>query len=217
MSATDNVNHRIVWIDLEMTGLDVENDHIVEAACIVTDEDLNIIATFDSRVIGRLDENTPIDVDAMNEWCKTTFAKTGLTRQIQESTMTTRQCEEELLAFVKKHVKERKAPLGGNSVHADRAFLAKEMPEFHEFVHYRNIDVSTLKELAWRWCPPCVPPSLIGFFCDSNRLCRVARNAPKKKMRHRALDDIRESIDELRYYRLNMLAPCARPAHASGN
>lgn len=172
--------HPLVWVDLEMTGLDPEVDAIVEIAVIVTDgrlerveEGPDVVVAASEATLGRM---APVVAEM--------HAKSGLTEAIRASTVTVEEAERRVLDFVRGLVpKERTAPLAGNSVHSDRAFLRRHMPALEAYVHYRNVDVSTVKELARRWYPDAV------------------RDAPKKGGGHRALADIRESIDELRHYR----------------
>jgi len=172
-----NRNH-IVWVDLEMTGLE-PYQKIVEMAVIVTDYELNIVARGPDLVIFQ-----PEDIlMKMNPWCKKTFKKNGLTKRIRASKISTLECETKCLNFIKKHCEKNESPLAGNSIHVDRMFLAREMPRFLSYLHYRIIDVSTVKELAHRWNP------------------EVWFAAPQKKCTHRALDDIEESIKELKHYR----------------
>jgi len=167
----------IVWVDLEMTGLE-SYQKIVEMAVIITDYDLNIIARGPDLVIYQ-----PEDILLkMNPWCKTTFKMNGLTEKIRASKISTKECETKCLNFIKKYCEKGESPLAGNSIHVDRTFLGREMPEFLSYLHWRIIDVSTVKELAHRWNP------------------EVKCAAPAKKCLHRALDDIEESIKELRYY-----------------
>ncbi|KAJ1864995.1 rna exonuclease [Coemansia sp. RSA 2703] len=170
----------LVWIDCEMTGLDYVNDTIIEIACIVTDTDLNVLEKGRSIVVHQTKET----MDAMGDWCKEHHGKSGLTQSVLESTTTMTEAEQEVLDLVKRHCsKPRTAVLAGNSVHADRAFLARQMPELTEFLHYRIVDVSSIKELARSWNP------------------NVLKSAATKKESHRALDDIVESIEELRHYK----------------
>lgn len=170
----------LVWIDLEMTGLDPDVEQIVEIAVIVTDGQLEQLHEGPDLVLG-----APDDVlDAMHEVVVQMHGGSGLTEAIRASSMTVEDAEAQVLEFVKQHVPEpRVAPLAGNSVHADRAFLRRYMPQLEAYVHYRNVDVSTLKELARRWRP------------------ETLEHAPKKAGGHRALADIRESIEEMRYWR----------------
>ncbi len=172
---------RIVWIDLEMTGLDPETCVIVEIATIVTDSDLAIVAEGPNLVIHHPDEALAQMAPVVVEM----HARSGLTERIRASQTTLEEAEAATLAFVSAHVARGTAPLGGNSIWKDRQFLERYMKGLTGFLHYRNIDVSTLKELVKRWFPPGV-------------------RAPQKKETHRALDDIRESIEELRYYRENV-------------
>lgn len=170
--------NNLIWIDLEMTGLDPEKERIIEIATIVTDENLNILAV--GPVIAVHQSNELLGL--MDEWCTNTHAKTGLTKRVQESTFTEQVAERETIKFLKEHVDAGCSPMCGNSIGQDRRFLVKYMPELEAFFHYRNLDVSTLKELAKRW-----KPDILGGF--------------SKKNVHLALDDIKESIDELSYYR----------------
>ncbi|KAI9193336.1 ribonuclease H-like domain-containing protein [Polychytrium aggregatum] len=174
------MSDHLFWVDLEMTGLDLEKDHIIEVACIITDAQLNIVAQGPHLVI-----HQPKQVmDAMNEWCIQHHGASGLTQAVLESTTTIEEAQSEVLAFVKSHCsKPRVLPLAGNSVHADKQFIQKEMPQLAEHLHYRIVDVSTVKELCRRWYPEAFAA------------------APPKRAGHRALDDIIESIEELKYYR----------------
>ncbi|HVM14381.1 MAG TPA: oligoribonuclease [Egibacteraceae bacterium] len=170
----------LVWIDLEMTGLDVERDRIVEVAAIVTDGALDAVEEGPQLVIHAPDEALHAMVDVVRDM----HAKSGLTEAIRASRVTVGEAEEQVLAFVRRHVPaERGAPLAGNSIHADRLFLRRYMPTLEAYLHYRNVDVSTVKELVRRWYP------------------EAFASRPYKGGGHRALADIRESIDELRYYR----------------
>ncbi|XP_012540170.1 probable oligoribonuclease [Monomorium pharaonis] len=174
-----NTNSYIVWIDLEMTGLDVDKDHILEIACLVTDKNLKIVSEELNIVIHQSDTV----LENMNEWCKENHKKTGLTESSRSSTVSLEEAEKTVLDFLKKYIHERSCPLAGSSIYMDRFFLYKYMPLVNNYLHYRIIDASTVKEIARRW--------------NSN----VYNSAPKKKLNHRALDDIKESINELRYYR----------------
>ncbi|KAJ2894088.1 rna exonuclease [Coemansia aciculifera] len=172
----------LVWIDCEMTGLDHESDTILEIACIVTDGDLNALAPGQEIVI----HHPQHVLDAMNEWCVEHHGNSGLTARVLDSTVTMEQAETAVLDMVKSCCAEpRVAVLAGNSVHVDKAFMQRYMPRLIEHLHYRIVDVSTVKELARRWN------------------AEVLRMAPVKKLSHRALDDIAESINELRFYREN--------------
>jgi oligoribonuclease len=168
---------RIVWVDLEMSGLDIDKEHILEMSCLVTDGDLNIIAEGPEVVIKQSDEI----LENMGEWCKNTHGKTGLTDAVRKSKIDLKTAENMMLDFVKQHVPKGVCPLAGNSIHADRLFLNKYMPTFLEHLHYRIIDVSSIKELCKRWYPNN------KFFAKYNV--------------HRSLDDIKESIEELKHYR----------------
>ena len=181
MSANAN---NLIWIDLEMTGLNPEKDHIIEMATIVTDSDLNIIAESPVFAIHQSDEL----LNGMDDWNTRQHNSSGLVTRVKASGIDEKQAEAEMLQFLKQYVPEGKSPMCGNSVWQDRRFLSRYMPELEKFFHYRLIDVSTLKELALRWAP------------------RVY-NGVQKESRHLALDDIRDSINELKYYRENLLNP----------
>jgi oligoribonuclease len=173
-------------MDLEMTGLDHDNDVIVEIATIVTDDDLTILAEGPDLVVHAEDDQ----LDRMNDVVRTMHTTSGLLPQIRSSTMTLEEAGRQTLAFIKEHVPEpRTVPLCGNSIGTDRRFLARWLPEIEEHLHYRSVDVSSVKELAKRWYPQAVS------------------KAPGKHGTHRALDDIRESIAELRYYREAVFRP----------
>ena len=169
---------RLVWIDLEMTGLDPEKGRIIEMATIITDSELNVVA--EGPVIAVHQPDTLLD--AMDEWCTKTHGASGLTRRVRESDVSESEAEQSTIEFLKKYVEPGQSPLCGNSIGQDRRFLVRYMPELEAFFHYRNLDVSTVKELARRWRPDV----LAGV---------------KKKGSHLALDDIRDSINELRHYR----------------
>jgi oligoribonuclease len=173
-------------MDLEMTGLDPDRHVIVEIATLVTDDDLNLVAEGPDVVI-----HQPAGALAhMDDYVREMHTRSGLLEQIHASNVTPQQAAAETLAFLRAHIAEpRSVPLCGNSIGTDRRFLARWFPEIEDFLHYRSVDVSTLKELARRW----YPASLAG--------------APKKARGHRALDDIRESLDELRYYRSALFVP----------
>ncbi|MCA6064777.1 oligoribonuclease [Thalassolituus marinus] len=178
-----SLNDNLVWMDLEMTGLDPEHDVIIEIATIVTDGDLNIIAEGPVIAVKQPD----VLLDAMDEWNTKTHGNSGLTERVRNSNADAREAERQTLAFLAQYVKAGTSPLCGNSIHQDRRFLVKYMPELEAYMHYRNIDVSTLKELAKRW-----KPEVVSSF--------------QKKGSHQALDDIRESIDEALHYRKHFLA-----------
>ena len=168
----------LVWVDMEMTGLDPDNDRIIEVAVVVTDPDLNVIAEGPVFAIHQSDET----LDKMDNWNKGTHGKSGLIDRVKASTVSEAQAEQELIAFLKQYVPSNKSPMCGNSICQDRRFMARGMPKLEAFFHYRNLDVSTLKELCRRWKPEVAT----GF---------------KKHQKHTALADITESIEELRYYR----------------
>ena len=178
----------LVWMDLEMTGLDHTSDVIVEIATLITDDDLNIVAEGPDLVVHATDEQ----LAAMDPFVVNMHTKSGLLDQITASTITLEAAGAETLAFIKEHVlEERSVPLCGNSIGTDRRFLAAYLPEIEEYLHYRSIDVSSVKELVKRWYPDL----------DSNR--------PRGQGSHRALDDIRESVKELVYYREHVFLDAA--------
>ncbi len=174
----------LIWIDLEMTGLKPETDRIIEIAVVVTDAQLTVRVEGPVFAIHQTDET----LNKMDAWNKGTHGKSGLIDRIKASTVTEAQAQAEVIAFLKRYVPAGKSPMCGNSICQDRRFLAKDMPALETFFHYRNLDVSTLKELARRW-----KPGLIEGF--------------KKAQKHTALADIHESIDELMYYREHFLLP----------
>lgn len=169
----------IVWIDLEMTGLDPEREKIIEIATLVTDSDLKILAEGPNIAIWQ-----PEDVLAgMDAWNRRTHNASGLVDRVRASQYSIEEAEAKTLAFVERWAKARTAPLAGNSVHQDRRFMVKYMPKLEDYLHYRILDVSTVKELASRWYPE-------EFY-----------DRPRKTDDHQALGDIRSSVEELRYYR----------------
>ncbi len=172
----------LVWIDLEMTGLDPERDRIIEVAVVVTDAQLG------ARVAGPVFaiHQSDATLAGMDAWNQGTHGRSGLIDRVKASTVDESQAEEQLIAFLKRHVGRGKSPMCGNSICQDRRFLARTMPRLEAFFHYRNLDVSTLKELARRWKPDI----MAGF---------------RKAQAHTALADIQESIDELAYYRQHLL------------
>jgi oligoribonuclease len=174
--------YRLVWLDMEMTGLDPEKERIIEVAVVVTEPDLTVVAEGPVFAIHQPDEI----LNAMDKWNQSTHGKSGLIDRVKASTMTEAQAEKELIAFLSKYVPPGKSPLCGNTVSQDRRFMFLYMPELEKFFHYRTIDVSTIKELARRWRPEL----LKGF---------------DKQGKHEALADIHESIAELRYYREHFL------------
>jgi len=180
----------LVWIDCEMTGLDPAVDVLVEIAVIATDADLNPLDDGLDIVIA----TDPAKLTGMDDVVREMHTSSGLLEAIAAATTTLEQAEEQVLEYVKRHVPEhRKAPLCGNTIATDRSFLARYMPRLDDHLHYRMIDVSTIKELARRWYP------------------RAYYNAPSKSGGHRALADILESINELRYYRATVLVPPPGP------
>lgn len=172
----------LVWMDLEMTGLNPDKDRILEIATIITDSELNIIAEGPVFAI----HQTQTILDQMNEWCIKQHGKSGLTERVQQSTISEATAEKETLEFIKQFVPEKTSPLCGNTIYQDRRFLTKYMPTLENYFHYRLLDVSTLKICAKMWAP-----SLIDGF--------------KKESSHLALQDIRDSIEELRYYKKNFI------------
>ena len=171
-------DQNLIWVDLEMTGLDPETHKIIEIATIVTDSELNILAEGPVLAIHQPDS----ELDKMDEWCTTTHTGSGLVKRVKESTVTEQDAIAQTIEFLEKWVPKGKSPICGNSIGQDRRFLYKHMPELEEYFHYRYIDVSTLKELTRRW-----KPEILDGFTKSGS--------------HLALDDIRESIAELQYYR----------------
>nr|XP_039262510.1 oligoribonuclease, mitochondrial-like isoform X2 [Styela clava] len=182
LNMADRKSGRMIWVDLEMTGLDVDKDKIIEIACIVTDAHLKIIAEGPNLIIHESEEL----LSGMDEWCQQHHGASGLTEAVRKSKISTKDAEDEVLQFVKKYTSPKVCPLAGNSVHADKKFLDKYMPMFSNHLHYRIIDVSTVKELCKRWYP--------GIY----------NKAPTKQGSHRAMGDIMESIKELKYYKDNM-------------
>lgn len=174
--------NNLVWLDMEMTGLDPDRDRIIEVAIVVTDSQLNAVSQAPVLVIHQPDAI----LDAMDDWNRSTHARSGLVEKVKASTLSERAAEDQLLAFLAQHVPTRTSPMCGNSICQDRRFLARYMPRLEAYFHYRNLDVSTLKELAKRWRP------------------EIAKGLVKQG-KHEALADIQESIDELRYYRENFL------------
>lgn len=174
----------LIWIDMEMTGLDPDKDKIIEVAVVVTDSDLNVLAEGPVFAIHQPDEV----LDAMDAWNKGTHGRSGLIDRVKASTVTEADAEAALIDFLKHFVPKGKSPMCGNTICQDRRFMARGMPLLEAFFHYRNLDVSTLKELCRRWKPEVGA----GF---------------KKHQKHTALADILESIEELRYYRTHFIQP----------
>ena len=167
----------LIWIDCEMTGLDPATNRIIEIATIITDSDLNIVAEGPNIAIHQSDEL----LDSMDEWNTSHHTDSGLVGKVRASEVTAEEAERLTLEFVREHTEYRKSPLCGNTIGQDRRFIRKYLPELHDHFHYRSIDVSTVKELAKRWKPEL--------------------SSHAKSSAHRALDDIKESIAELAYYR----------------
>ncbi len=172
-----NQNH-LIWLDMEMTGLYPENNHIIEVAIVITDSELNTVAEGPSLAVHQSDSV----LDAMDDWNKSTHAKSGLIERVKASTLNEAEVEAQCLAFLKEYVPAHTSPMCGNSICQDRRFMARWMPELEAYFHYRNLDVSTLKELARRWKPD------------------MAKGV-KKHGKHEALADIYESIEEMKHYR----------------
>lgn len=177
--AKNNVVGNLVWLDLEMTGLNITSDVILEIASIITDGNLNIIAQGPSFIINQPEEK----LAAMGKWCQDHHGRTGLTDAVRQSTISVEYAAEEILAFIKYYCPIHTGILAGNSVWQDRLFLDKYMPSITKYLHYRIIDVSTIKELVKRWYPQ--DPTI----------------EYKKSDRHRAMSDVEESIAELKHYR----------------
>ena len=187
------MSDELVWIDCEMTGLDLTADALVEVAVLVTDAELNVLGDGVDVVIKPSDEA----LAQMGDFVRTMHTSSGLLEKLAGGT-TMAEAEEQVLTYVRTHVPEpRKAPLAGNTIGTDRAFLARDMPAFESYVHYRNVDVSSVKELARRWFP------------------RAYYAAPAKSGNHRALADVQESIEELRYYRDAVFVPLPGPDSAT--
>ncbi|MDD5028693.1 MAG: oligoribonuclease [Rhodoferax sp.] len=185
-------DQNLVWLDCEMTGLDPEHDRIIEIAIIVTGPQL------ESRTEGPvlvLHQNDVL-LDGMDKWNKGTHGKSGLIDKVKASTLTEEDAQEQLLVFLRQYVPKGVVPMCGNTIGQDRRFLAKYMPKLEAFFHYRNVDVSTLKELAKRWAPE-------------------VQKSFKKKQRHTALADVHESIDELEHYRSNFIRATLVPLVSS--
>ena len=186
----DKAVDRLVWVDCEMTGLDLRRDALIEIAVLVTDSELRVLDEGVDIVITAPDEL----LDTMVPVVQDMHATSGLTQAVRASTTTVAEAEQMVLDYLRKHVPDaRTVPLCGNSIATDRAFLARDMPELDGFLHYRMVDVSSIKELTRRWYP------------------RVYFSQPQKGLTHRALADIKESIRELRYYRSTVFSPVPGP------
>ena len=182
---------RLVWIDCEMTGLDLAKDALIEIAVLVTDAELNVLGDGVDLVIHADDEALANMPDVVREM----HARSGLTEEVRRSTMTLEEAERRALASIREHVPEPKtAPLAGNSIATDRGFIARDMPTLDSYLHYRMVDVSSIKELIRRWYP------------------RIYYAKPEKGLAHRALADIKESIGELKYYRKTAFVPQPGPS-----
>jgi|SRR6185437_2906861 len=191
MSDTSTKNSKkqtsnLIWLDMEMTGLSVEENVVIEVAVVITDSNLNILDETPGYVIHQPES----ELTKMDKWNVGTHTKSGLLEKVRESTYSTAQIEAILLKFIKKYTYKGQSPLCGNTIHQDRKFVVKYMPKLAEHLHYRNLDVSTLKELAKRWYP-----GVFAAFIKHNK--------------HEALADIHESINELKYYREKLLIPPA--------
>jgi oligoribonuclease len=183
------VNDRLVWIDCEMTGLDLGADALIEVAALVTDFELNVLGEGVDVVVKPPQEA----LDQMDEFVRNMHTVSGLLEELDNG-VTLREAEEQVLAYIREHCPDgSRPPLAGNTVATDRAFLQRDMPELESFLHYRIVDVSSIKELARRWYP------------------RAYFNSPPKTGNHRALADIQESIEELRYYRAAVFVPLPGP------
>ncbi|NWG31954.1 MAG: oligoribonuclease [Rhodocyclaceae bacterium] len=172
----------LVWLDMEMTGLDPDRDRILELAMVITNSQLEVIA---ESAVWAVHQDDAV-LDSMDEWNRKTHGKSGLIERVRASKLGEAEVEAQALDFLKRHVPAGKSPICGNSICQDRRFMARHMPKLEAWFHYRNLDVSTLKELARRWAPA------------------IAKGV-KKGGKHEALADIYESIEELKYYRANLL------------
>lgn len=170
---------RLVWMDLEMTGLDPEKERVIEIAVLITDGQLEVVAEGPELVIHQPDAL----LDAMDDWNRQHHGESGLTDRVRASEIDEAAAEQQILSFLREHTAPRKAPLAGNSIHQDRRFLRRYLSRVDEWLHYRMVDVSTVKELVGRWYP------------------EAYAGRPAKRGAHRALEDIRDSIAELKYYR----------------
>ena len=174
--------NNLIWLDMEMTGLNPDSDRIIELAVVITDSQLNVLAQSPVYAVHQPDSV----LDAMDDWNKSTHGRSGLIERVRVSTLSEAEVSAQMLEFLQQYVPKRSSPMCGNSICQDRRFMARHMPELEAYFHYRNLDVSTLKELCRRWKP------------------EIARGVAKAG-RHEALADILESIEELRYYRDNFI------------
>ncbi|MCX7946618.1 MAG: oligoribonuclease [Hydrogenophilus sp.] len=181
MTSAEGVSPYLIWIDMEMTGLDPDRDRILEVALVATDNDLNVVGVLEPIAIFQSEEV----LGGMDAWCQRTHGASGLIERVRRSSVREPEAEEQLLAFMRQFVPPRMSPMCGNSICQDRRFLFRYMPRAEAYFHYRNLDVSTVKELAKRWAPT------------------VAAGV-RKESTHQALADIYESIAELRYYRTTL-------------
>ncbi len=172
------VNNNLIWIDMEMSGLNSDSDHILEVAMVITDSQLNVVAEAPVLVVSQLDSV----LENMDKWNKSTHTKSGLIDKVKASKQAESEVESNMLTFLQKYVPPKISPMCGNSICQDRRFLARSMPQLESYFHYRNLDVSTLKELVKRWKPDIIP----GL---------------TKQGKHEALADIYDSIAEMKYYR----------------
>ena len=177
-------NTHLVWMDLEMSGLDPKTCVILEIACLITDKDLNLVAQGPSIAVHQPDSV----LDNMDDWNKKHHGESGLTKAVKESTISLEQAEKQVLDFVREHCVEKSSPLCGNTIYQDRRFLIEYMPKLESYLHYRLVDVSTIKELVKRWYGP-------------------EYQSPQKKQKHKALDDILETVEELKFYREKVFKP----------
>ncbi len=192
MVATNKSEYNLVWLDMEMTGLNPNLNVVLEVAVVITDSELNVLAESPSFAILQPEE----ELAKMDKWNINTHTNSGLLARIKEEGVELAKAEQEILKLIKKYVPKGKSPLCGNTIYQDRKFIVKYMPQLEEFLHYRNIDVSSIKELARRWYPNV----LEGF---------------KKHNKHEALADIHESIEELKYYREHIMQ--AKPPISESN
>lgn len=176
-------SNNLIWIDMEMTGLSPDTDRIIEVALVITDAQLNVLAEAPVLVVSQPDSV----LDGMDKWNQSTHSKSGLIDKVKASTLSEAGVEAQMLAFLQEYVPAGASPMCGNSICQDRRFLARSMPQLEAYFHYRNLDVSTLKELAKRWKPDI----MAGF---------------NKQGKHEALADIYDSLEELKYYRTHMFA-----------